>query len=160
MLVLAIFDKQTGARQSFPVSAKHPGSIQEDACKLLARDRFIDGSSRRNGWRPPAHRVLPSPLFRFTNDWATEDERHLLTISQVIGRRAVLIRWRDYNQNLLKSQAFALVLCDLHPGLCWSLLPPRVTQIQSICVSWQQSSLQIGVFALLREITAPLVGSP
>jgi len=41
---------------------------------------------------------------RITIDWTTEDDQHLLVISLVIGRRAVPIYWRAYQQSALKGR--------------------------------------------------------
>ena len=41
---------------------------------------------------------------RFTLDWTSEADQHLLIISLVVGRRAVPIYWRAYSVSVLKGR--------------------------------------------------------
>jgi len=102
--VSAIFDKQTGCQAEL---ARTQGN-QEAACKRLSR--LIHNERLSPKWLAEsiAHQALSQvPQFgkvRFTIDWTTEDEQHLLTVSLVIARRAVPIYWRAYHQNALKGR--------------------------------------------------------
>ena len=102
--VSAIFDKQTGCQAEL---ARTQGN-QEAACKRLSR--LIHNERLSPKWLAEsiAHQALsqvqPFGKVRFTIDWTTEDEQHLLIISLVIGRRAVPIYWRAYHQSVLKGR--------------------------------------------------------
>src|SRR5499433_358390 len=102
--VLAIFEQQTGCQAEL---ARTQGK-QEAACKRLSR--LIHNERLSPKWLAEgvAHQALsqvpPFGKVRFTIDWTTEDEQHLLTVSLVIGRRAVSIYWRAYHQNVLKGR--------------------------------------------------------
>ncbi|HEV2666858.1 MAG TPA: hypothetical protein VG324_18205 [Blastocatellia bacterium] len=102
--VSAIFDKQTGCQAEL---ARTQGN-QEAACKRLSR--LIHNERLSPKWLAEsiAHQALsqvpPFGKVRLTIDWATEDEQHLLTVSLVIGRRAVPIYWRAYHQSVLKGR--------------------------------------------------------
>jgi hypothetical protein len=102
--VSAIFDKQTGRQAELARTQ----SKQEAACKRLSR--LIHNERLSPKWLAEsiAHQALSQvPRFgkvRFTIDWTTEDEQHLLTVSLVIGRRAVPIYWRAYHQSVLKGR--------------------------------------------------------
>jgi hypothetical protein len=41
---------------------------------------------------------------RFTIDWTSEEHQHLLVVSLVVGRRALPIFWRAYDQTVLKGR--------------------------------------------------------
>jgi hypothetical protein len=102
--ISAIFDKQTGCQAEL---ARTQGK-QEAACKRLSR--LIHNERLSPKWLAESivHQALSQvPRFgkvRFAIDWTTEDEQHLLTISLVIGRRAVPIYRRAYDQNALKGR--------------------------------------------------------
>jgi hypothetical protein len=125
--VAAIFDKQTGCQADL---ARTQGN-QEAACKRLSR--LIHNERLSPKWLAEsiAHQALGQvPRFgkvRFTIDWTTEDEQHLLVVSLVIGRRAVPIFWRAYDQSVLKGRthryeravikrAFKLIFQYVKPG--------------------------------------------
>jgi hypothetical protein len=63
---------------------------------------------------------------RFTMDWTSEGYQHLLVVSLVVGRRALPIFWRAYDQTVLKGRmkryeravvkrAFTLIFQDVAP---------------------------------------------
>jgi hypothetical protein len=102
--VSAIFDKQTGCQAEL---ARTQGK-QEAVCKRLSR--LIHNERLSPKWlaESVAHQALSQvPRFgrvRFTIDWTTEYEQHLLIVSLVIGRRAVPIYWRAYHHGALKGR--------------------------------------------------------
>jgi hypothetical protein len=102
--VSAIFDKQSGCQAEL---ARTQGN-QEAAYKRLSR--LIHNERLSPKWLAEsiAHQALsqvqPFGKVRFTIDWTSEDEQHLLIFSLVIGRRAVPIYWRAYHQNVLKGR--------------------------------------------------------
>lgn len=102
--VAAILEKQTGCQADL---ARTQGN-QEAACKRLSRLIHNDRLSPKWLAEAIAHQALRQvPDYgkvRFTIDWTSEDKQHLLTISLVVGRRAVPIYWRAYGQNVLKGR--------------------------------------------------------
>jgi hypothetical protein len=47
---------------------------------------------------------LPAPgLVRLAVDWTIAGQQHLLVVSLIVGRRAVLISWRAYDATVLKG---------------------------------------------------------
>lgn len=102
--VSAIFDEQTGCQAKL---ARTQGN-QEAACKRLSR--LIHNKRLPPKWLAEglAHQALsqvpPRGKVRFTIDWTSEDGQHLLIISLVVGRRAVPIYWRAYDQDVLKGR--------------------------------------------------------
>lgn len=102
--VAAILENQTGCQAAL---ARTPGN-QEAACKRLSRlihnarlapKRLAEAVAQQALRQVPAYGKV-----RFTIDWTSEGQQHLLTVSLVVGRRAVPIYWRAYGQNVLKGR--------------------------------------------------------
>lgn len=102
--VSAIFDTQTGCQAKL---ARTQGN-QEAACKRLSRLLHNERLSPKRLAESVAHQALSQVprcgKVRLTIDWTTEGQQHLLTVSLVIGRRAVPIYWRAYDQRVLKGR--------------------------------------------------------
>jgi hypothetical protein len=103
-LVAAILEKQTGNQAEL---ARTQGN-QEAAVKRLSR---LIHNQRLNSrdfpeWlcRKALERLPRTGKVRIAIDWTTEDDQHLLVVSLVIGRRAMPIFWRAYEQSVLKSR--------------------------------------------------------
>jgi hypothetical protein len=102
--VAAILENQTGCQARL---ARTQGN-QDAACKRLSR--LIHNARLSPKWLAEAiaHQALSQvPDYgkvRLTIDWTSESDQHLLTISLVVGRRAVQIYWRAYGQNVLKGR--------------------------------------------------------
>jgi hypothetical protein len=90
--VAAILRKQTGCQAQL---ARTQGN-QEAACRQLGRLLHNPHQTLRQ--------VPPHGTVRVAIDWTTEDEQHLLTVSLVIGRRAIPFYWRAYRQSVLKGR--------------------------------------------------------
>ena len=102
--VAAILRKQTGCQAQL---ARTQGN-QEAACRQLGRllhnprlqpKRLIESLAQQTLRQVPRHGVV-----RVAIDWTTEDDQHLLTVSLVIGRRAIPFYWRAYQQSVLKGR--------------------------------------------------------
>src|SRR5581483_6302359 len=127
--VAAIFEKQTG-NQAQLARTQHN---QEAGCKRLSR-------LLHNGRLPPkwlaegiCHQALSQlprhGKVRFAIDWTSEGAQHLLVVSLVIGRRAVPIFWRAYDQAVLKGRRgrYELAVVKRAFKLIFSYVsPPRV----------------------------------
>jgi hypothetical protein len=101
--VLAIIEKQTGNQADLS-----RGDNKEAAAKQLSRlihnPRLKPKDFAEWLCRQALEQVPRTGKVRFTIDWTTEDEQHLLVISLVVGRRALPIYWRAYSQDLLKGR--------------------------------------------------------
>ena len=100
----ALFDKQTGCQAEL---ARTQGN-QEAACKRLSRLIHNPRLAPQALAEAVCHQALSqlprSGKVRFSIDWTTEDDQHLLIISLKIGFRAVPIFWRAYEQSVLKGR--------------------------------------------------------
>ena len=102
--VAAILRQQTGCQAQL---ARTQGN-QEAACRQLGRllhnprlapKRLIESLAQQTLRQVPRHGVV-----RVAVDWTTEGDQHLLTVSLVIGRRAIPFYWRAYRQSVLKGR--------------------------------------------------------
>jgi hypothetical protein len=102
--VAAILEKQTGNQAEL---ARTQGN-QEAAVKRLSRLIHNERLNPRDfpEWlcRKALERLPRTGKVRIAIDWTTEDDRHLLVVSLVIGRRAMPIFWRAYEQSVLKGR--------------------------------------------------------
>lgn len=102
--VAAIIEKQTGNQAEL---ARTQGN-QEAAVKRLSR---LIHNERLNpndfpDWlcRKALEQLPRAGKVRIAIDWTIEDDQHLLVLSLVIGRRAMPIFWRAYDQSVLKGR--------------------------------------------------------
>jgi Transposase DDE domain len=102
--VAAIIEKQTGNQAEL---ARTQGN-QEAAVKRLSR---LIHNERLNPkgfsvWlcRRALEQLPRKGLVRIAIDWTIEDDQHLLIVSLVVGRRAMPIFWRAYEQSVLKGR--------------------------------------------------------
>jgi hypothetical protein len=102
--VAAILEKQTGNQAEL---ARTQGN-QEAAVKRLSRLIHNERLNPRDfpEWlcRQALERLPRTGKVRIVIDWTTEDDQHLLVVSLIIGRRAMPIFWRAYEQSVLKGR--------------------------------------------------------
>jgi hypothetical protein len=100
----AIIDKQTGVQATL---ARSFGN-QEAACKRISRllhnQRLKPSELAEAVIHQALSQVPHSRRVRFTIDWTSEADQHLLIISLVVGRRALPIYWRAYHASVLKGR--------------------------------------------------------
>jgi Transposase DDE domain len=102
--VAAVIAKQTGCQAEL---ARTQGN-QEAATKRLSRLIHNARLSPKAFAEWLCCRALEQAprtgQIRVTIDWTSEDKQHLLVISLVVGRRALPIFWRAYDQTVLKGR--------------------------------------------------------
>ena len=102
--VAVIINKQTGIQAAL---ARSFGN-QEAACKrvsrLLHNERLKPNDLAEAVIHQALRQVLRSRRVRFTIDWTSEADQHLLVISLVVGRRALPLYWRAYRASVLKGR--------------------------------------------------------
>jgi hypothetical protein len=102
--VEAIIERQTGNQAEL---ARTQGN-QEAAVKRLSRllhNERLEVAEFPKWLSRQVLNTLPSKgKIRVTLDWTIEDDQHLLVVSVVIGRRALPIFWRAYQQSVLKGR--------------------------------------------------------
>ena len=102
--VAAIIEKQTGNQAEL---ARTQGN-QEAAVKRLSRLIHNQRLKPREfpEWlcRKALEQLPRIGKVRIAIDWTIEDDQHLLIISLIVGRRAMPIFWRAYEQSVLKGR--------------------------------------------------------
>src|SRR5215468_2913939 len=102
--VAAILEKQTGNQAEL---ARTQGN-QEAAVKRLSRLIHNERLNPRDfpEWlcRKALERLPRTGKVRIAIDWTTEDDQRLMVVSLVIGRRAMPVFWRAYEQSVLKGR--------------------------------------------------------
>lgn len=102
--VAAILRRQTGCQAQL---ARTQGN-QEAACRQLGRLLHNPRLQPKRLIESLAHQTLRqvprTGTVRVAVDWTTENDQHLLTVSLVLGRRAVPFYWRAYRQDVLKGR--------------------------------------------------------
>lgn len=103
-IIEAILEKQTGNQAEL---ARTQGN-QEAGCKRFSRlihnDRIDPRKLTEVICQQALSQVPDHGKVRFSIDWTIEDKQHLLTISLQIGRRALPIFWRAYDEDVLKGR--------------------------------------------------------
>jgi hypothetical protein len=102
--VLAIIEKQTGNQAELARGQGNQEAATKQLSRLLHNPRLQPKDFAEWLFHQALQQVPKTGKVRFTLDWTTEDEQHLLVVSLVVGRRALPIFWRAYSQAVLKGR--------------------------------------------------------
>jgi hypothetical protein len=125
--VAAIIGKQTGCQAELARTQGNQEAAVKRLSRLLHNERLKPNDFAEWLCRQALQQVPRTGRVRFTLDWTSEDHQHLLVVSLVVGRRALPIFWRAYDQTVLKGRmkryeravvkrAFTLVLQYVAPA--------------------------------------------
>ena len=152
--VQAILDKQTGCQAQL---ARGQGN-QEAACKRLSRllhNPRLAPHALAEAVLERALRQLPTRgKVRLAVDWTSEADQHLLVVSLIVGRRAVPLYWRAYNQRVLKGRMRRYELAVVRRALERVL---RVVAAHRLCVTADRGFADVKLFALLDSLKVPFI---
>jgi hypothetical protein len=102
--VLAIIDKQTGNQAELSRGQGNQEAATKQLSRLIHNPRLKPEDFAEWLCRQALQQVPKTGRVRFTMDWTTEDDQHLLVVSLVVGRRALPIFWHAYSQAVLKGR--------------------------------------------------------
>jgi hypothetical protein len=102
--VAAIIDQQTGCQAELARTQGNQEAAVKRLSRLLHNNRLTPKDFAEWLCRQALRQVPRTGRVRFTIDWTSEDPQHLLVVSLVVGRRAVPIFWRAYDQTVLKGR--------------------------------------------------------
>jgi len=152
--VQAILDKQTGCQAEL---ARGLGN-QEAACKRLSRllhNERLAPQALAKAVLGQALRQLPARgKVRLAIDWTSENTQHLLVVSLIVGRRAVPIYWRAYDQSVLKGRTQRYELAVVRRALECLL---RVVASPRVSVTADRGFADVQLFALLDSLQVAFV---
>jgi hypothetical protein len=124
--VRAIIDKQTGCQAELARTQGNQEAAVKRLSRLLHNERLKPNDFAECLCRHALSQLPHTGPVRFTIDWTSEGYQHLLVVSLVVGRRALPIFWRAYDQTVLKGRmkryeravvkrAFTLIFQDVAP---------------------------------------------
>ena len=102
--VAAIITKQTGCQAELARTQGNQEAAVKRLSRLLHNERLKPNDFAEWLCRQALQQVPRTGRVRFTLDWTSEDHQHLLVVSLVVGRRALPIFWRAYDQTVLKGR--------------------------------------------------------
>ena len=102
--VAAIIDKQTGCQAALARTQGNQEAAVKRLSRLLHNERLKPNDFAEWLCRRALNQVPHTGCVRLTIDWTSEDHQHLLVVSLVVGRRALPIFWRAYDQTVLKGR--------------------------------------------------------
>jgi hypothetical protein len=102
--VEAIMERQTGNQAELARTQGNQEAAVKRLSRLLHNERLEVAEFPKWLSRQVLKRLPSKGKIRVTLDWTIEDDQHLLVVSVVIGRRALPIFWRAYQQSVLKGR--------------------------------------------------------
>jgi Transposase DDE domain len=102
--VAAIIDQQPGCQAALARTQGNQEAAVKRLSRLLHNDRLTPKDFAAWLCRQALRQVPRTGRVRFPIDWTSEAPQHLLVVSLVVGRRALPIFWRAYDQTVLKGR--------------------------------------------------------
>jgi hypothetical protein len=102
--VAAILEKQTGNQAELARTQGNQEAAVKRLSRLIHNERLNPKDLPEWLCRKALERLPRTGKVRIAIDWTTEEDQHLLAVSLVIGRRALPIFWRAYEQSVLKGR--------------------------------------------------------
>lgn len=127
--VAAIIDKQTGSQAELARTQGNQEAAVKRLSRLLHNERLKPQAFAAWLCQQALKQLPRRGKVRFTIDWTSEGHQHLLVVSLVVGRRAVPIFWRAYDQSVLKGRMKRYELAVVKRAfklICQSVAPQRV----------------------------------
>lgn len=125
--VAAILEKQTGNQAELARTQGNQEAATKRLSRLIHNERLNPKDFPEWLCRKALEQLPRTGKVRFAIDWTIEDDQHLLVISLIVGRRAMPIYWRAYEQSALKGRmrryelavikrAFTLIFRSVKPS--------------------------------------------
>jgi hypothetical protein len=127
--VAALIDQQTGGQAALARPQGHPEAAVKRLSHLLHNDRLTPQDFAAWLCRQALRPVPRTGRVRLPIDWSRKQHQHLLGVSLVVGRRALPICWRAYDQTVLKGRMQRYALAGLRRAFalrCQYVAPHRV----------------------------------
>lgn len=102
--VAAILEKQTGCQAELARTQDNQEAAVKRLGRLVHNERLNPRKLAEFICRHALASLPTTGIVRFTLDWTSEGDHHLLVVSLVVGRRALPIFWRAYDQTVLKGR--------------------------------------------------------
>lgn len=102
--VAAIIEKQTGNQAELARTQGNQEAAVKRLSRLIHNPRLKPKEFPEWLCRKAVEQLPRAGKVRIAIDWTIEEDQHLLAVSLVVGRRAMLIFWRAYEQSVLKGR--------------------------------------------------------
>lgn len=102
--VAAILERQTGCQAQLARTQGNQEAATKRLSRLLHNARLTPKKLAESIALQALAQVPPSGKVRLALDWTIEGAQHLLVVSLVVGRRALPVFWRAYDQRVLKGR--------------------------------------------------------
>jgi Transposase DDE domain len=147
--VAAIIDKQTGNQAALARIQGNQEAATKRLSRLLHNQRLKPKDFAEWLCRQALEQLPRTGRVRLTIDWTSEGAQHLLVVSLVVGRRALPIFWRAYDQTLLKGRMsrYELAVIKRAFKLIFAYLAPRRIRLTA-----DRGFADDDLFALLDEL--------
>lgn len=103
-IVEAIIEKQSGCQAELARGNGNQEAAVKRISRLLHNERLDPRDMAEAVFEEAMGRLPRHGKVRATIDWTSEGKQHLLVVSLVIGRRAMPIYWRAYDEEVLKGR--------------------------------------------------------
>jgi hypothetical protein len=145
----AIIEQQTACQAQLARYFGHQEAAVKRLSRLLHNER-LDPRLLADGVLLQAIHQLPRHgKVRLAIDWTIEDNQHLLTVSLIVGRRAVPMYWRAYDACVLKGRMKRYELAVIRRAV------GRVVQAvgkRRVIVTADRGFADVALFRLLNEL--------
>src|SRR5262247_2876364 len=147
--VAAILEKQTGNQAELARTQGNQEAAVKRLSRLIHNERLNPKDFPEWLCRKALERLPRTGKVRIAIDWTTEDDQHLMVVSLVIGRRAMPIFWRAYEQSVLKGRMkrYELAVIKRAFKLIFQFVKPS-----RIRLSADRGFPDDGLFALLDDL--------
>lgn len=144
--VAAILDKQTGCQAELARTQGNQEAGVKRLGRLLHNERLSPKELAEAICKHALASLPASGIVRFTLDWTSEGNQHLLVVSLVVGRRALPIFWRAYDQSVLKGRTkrYELAVVKRAFTMIFKVVAPRRVRLTA-----DRGFADTGLFALL-----------
>jgi len=102
--VAAIIEKQTGNQAELARTQGNQEAAVKRLSRLIHNERLNPKDFPEWLCRKALEQLPRTGKVRIAIDWTIEEDQHLLAVSLVVGRRAMPIYWRAYDQSALKGR--------------------------------------------------------
>jgi hypothetical protein len=147
--VAAILDQQTGCQAQLARTQGNQEAAVKRLGRLLHNQRLQPKDLAEWLCRQALSQLPGTGKVRFTIDWTSEGPQHLLVVSLVVGRRALPIFWRAYDQTRLKGRMsrYELAVVKRAFQLIFQYVAP-----QRVRLTADRGLADDALFALLEEL--------
>jgi hypothetical protein len=147
--VAAIIEKQSACQAQLARCFDNQEAAAKRLSRLLHNERLDPRILAESVLLQAIHQMPDHGKIRLAIDWTIEDKQHLLVVSLIMGRRALPIYWRAYDESVLKGRMKRYEMAVIRRAIT------RVCQVidkRRIVVTADRGFADVTLFALLGDL--------